>query len=208
MFTKCNSGVGVRLKTVAVLLAACSLSPVIARADWQAVEQVKTYAIAGKSGAELYASIGERGPLVGGKTRTVAFTNFKLTWSRKYETVSGACTLVSARPNLTITYTLPKPAERLPPDTARNWDTFITGIRTHENVHGVMIKDMVKAIETASVGMSVPDDRDCRKLKADLTKRLSELSLAQRQRSREFDRAELSEGANIHQLILNLVNGS
>ena len=53
-----------------------------ARAEWKAVEKTETYAIAGKSGPELYASIGERGPKVG-KTRAIAYTNFKLTWSQE-----------------------------------------------------------------------------------------------------------------------------
>ncbi len=77
----------------------------------------------------------------------------------------------------------------------------------HERVHGDIIKDMVKQIEASTVGMSVSDDPSCRKIKTELTKRLSALSLAQRQRSRDFDRIELRDGGNVHQFILNLVNG-
>lgn len=179
----------------------------VARAEWQAVEKVQTYAIAGKSGAELYASIGERGPTVGGRGRAIAHTNFTLTWSRKYEPQGDACTLVSARPKLTITYTLPKPAEQLPAPTRKNWETFLSGVHDHERVHGDIIKDMVKQIEASSVGMSVSGDPNCRKIRTELTKRLSELSLAQRKQSRDFDRIELSNGGNVHQLILKLVNG-
>jgi predicted secreted Zn-dependent protease len=40
-----------------------------------------------------------------------------------------------------------------------------------------------------------------------MTKRLGALSNAQRQQSRDFDRAELSDGGQVHQLILDLVNG-
>jgi predicted secreted Zn-dependent protease len=178
-----------------------------ARAEWQAVERVETYSIAGQSGPELYASIGERGPKAGGETRAIAHTNFKLTWTRKYQPQGDACVLVSARPKLIITYTLPKPAERLPSPIRADWETFIAGVRDHERVHGVFIKDMVKAIEAVSVGMTMPDDPDCRKIRVELTKRLSGLSLAQRQRSRDFDHAELNQGGNIHQLILRLVNG-
>ncbi len=196
---------GVRLGLAAVCFLLLSA---IARAEWQAVEQVQPYAITGKSGAELYASIGEKGPKVGGLVRAIAHTNFKLTWTRKYEKQGGACTLVSARPKLIITYTLPKPAVQLPDEAQKSWDTFIAGVRSHEVVHGDMIKDMVKAIEAATVGLSVPGDPNCQKIKIEMTKRLSELSLAQRQRSRDFDRAELSQGGNIHQMILALVNGA
>ena len=57
--------------------------PGAAAAEWTATETVQPYAIAGKSGASLYASIGERGPQLGGRVRTIAHTNFKLTWTRK-----------------------------------------------------------------------------------------------------------------------------
>lgn len=178
----------------------------VAHAAWEAVETVQTYPISGKSGPELYASIGERGPKVG-KARVIAHTTFKLTWSRKYEAQGDACVLVSAKPKLTITYTLPKPSQQLPAAVRKNWETFITGMRTHEAVHGDGIKQMVRAIEVASVGLSVSDDPDCRKIRTELTRRLSALSDAQRQQSRDFDQVEMSDGGNIQQLILQLVNG-
>ena len=188
------------------LLACFVLSPAAAHAEWQAVEKVQTYAISGKSGPELYASIGERGPKAG-IARAIAQTNFKLTWSRDYQPRGDACVLVSARPKLIITYVLPKPSEQLPATIRKNWEVFASGVRDHEKVHGEMIEEMVRQIEAFSVGLSVAGDPGCRKIRAELTKRLSELSLAQRQKSRDFDRTELSEGGNVHQLILNLVNG-
>ncbi len=178
-----------------------------AHAQWQATEKVQAYAITGSSGAELYASIGERGPEIGAGERTIAHTTFKLTWTRKYEPQGDACVLVSAKPKLVITYTLPKPATRLPPATGKSWETFLDGVRKHERVHGDFIKDMVKEIEGMSTGLSAADDPGCRKIRIELTKRLGELSSRQQQRSRDFDRTELSKGGNVHQLILALVNG-
>jgi predicted secreted Zn-dependent protease len=190
------------------LLAAFVPAATGAWAEWKPVEKVETYAISGKTGAELYRSIGEKGPKIRGLVRTIAYTNFKLTWTRKYEPqADGACTLVTAKPKLIITYTLPKPAAKLPPAIHKDWETFIAGLRAHEKVHGDIIVDMVKAIEATSVGFSVPADPDCRKIRTELTKRLAELSLAQRQRSRDFDKLEMSDGGNVHQLILKLVNG-
>ncbi|MFS8053111.1 DUF922 domain-containing protein [Rhizobium sp. BR 317] len=188
------------------VLAVCFASlPIVAHAQWQAIETVKTYAVAGKSGAELYESIGGRGPEVGSKVRAIAYTGFKLTWTRKYEPQGDACVLVSAQPKLIITYTLPKPAEQLPVSTRKSWDTFIAGVHKHELVHGDMIKDMVKEIEAMSVGLTATDDPDCRKIRNDLTKRLSEISNKQRQRARDFDKTELSDGGNLQQLVLKLV---
>jgi predicted secreted Zn-dependent protease len=199
----------VRVKIAARLIVTlCSvlMLPAVARADWQAVEKVKTYAIQGKTGPELYASIGERG-LGTGLVRAIAYTSFKLTWTRKYEPQAGGCTIVTNKPKLIITYTLPKPAEKLPSSTAAKWQTFIAGVQAHERIHGDHIKDMVKAIEVMSVGLSVPNDPDCKKIRTELTARLGALSQEQRQKSRDFDSVELSNGGNVHQLILNLVNG-
>ncbi|MDI6025095.1 DUF922 domain-containing protein [Corticibacterium sp. UT-5YL-CI-8] len=189
-----------------ILLVLFVLVPSIAHADWKAVETVQTYAIRGASGIELYRSIGENGPKAG-PGRAIAFTDFKLTWRRNYVPQNGGCTLISAVPNLTLIYRLPKPSGTLPPAVRQSWETFIEGVRRHEKTHGEMIVDMVRQIEAVSVGFSVPDDPKCSKIREQLTQKLGQLSLAQRQKSRDFDRAELSDGGVVHQLILNLANG-
>ena len=81
----------------------CALAPAAAHAEWKAVEKVETYKISGTTGAALYASIGERGPVVRDDIRTIAHTNFKLTWSRDYVKKDGACVLAAARPKLAAT---------------------------------------------------------------------------------------------------------
>ena len=174
---------------------------------WEPIEQDEPYSVSGRTGPELYASIGEHGPKAG-IGRAIAFTNFKLTWRRDYRPQpDGACTLVTAVPRLIISYVLPKPSQKLAEPVATNWQTFIDGVRRHERVHGEMIIEMVKEIEAYTVGLSVPDDPNCRKIRAQMTERLSQISQAQRQRSRDFDRVELTEGGAVHQLVLNLVNG-
>lgn len=191
----------------AVLALALIAAALPARADWEAVERVEPYSISGTSGIELYQSIGANGPKIG-IGRAIAYTNFDLKWSRDYQPQpDGSCVLVTARPHLIITYALPKPSSSLSPAMQRNWDAFIEGIRVHERVHGEDIKEMVRAIEAFSVGLSAPDDAGCQKVRQKLQARLGELSNAQRQKSRDFDRIEMSNGGNIHQLILTLVNG-
>jgi predicted secreted Zn-dependent protease len=180
--------------------------PAVAQ-DWKAVEQEKLYAISGTTGPELYASIGERGPEVGGLMRTIAHTTFKLTWRRDYQPRDGGCVLASARPRLIITYTLPRPASKLSGTVRANWDLFISGVRDHEKVHGDMIKDMVGEIARVSVGLKVDNDPGCKKIRQELTARLAAISQEQRRKSRDFDQVELGNGGNIHQLILRLVNG-
>ncbi|SCX29435.1 putative secreted Zn-dependent protease [Agrobacterium sp. DSM 25558] len=173
---------------------------------WTPSEQIKTYAISGNTGFGLYQSIGERGPQAG--VQAVAHTTFKLTWRRDYRPQpDGACVLATARPNLTIIYTWPKAPAKLPPDVAASWQSFISGVEKHERVHGQHILDMVKKIEAYSVGLRAEDDPKCQKVRTVLQQRLGELSNEQRQRGRDFDRDELSNGGAVHQLILALVNG-
>lgn len=191
----------------ALLALATIIAGVPAAGAWEAVERVEPYSISGTTGIELYQSIGARGPKIG-IGRAIAYTNFDLKWSRDYQPQpDGSCVLVTARPHLIITYALPKPSAALSPTMQRNWDRFIEGIRVHEKVHGEDIKEMVRAIEAYSVGLSAPDDAGCQKVRQKLQARLGELSQAQRQKSRDFDRVEMSNGGNIHQLILTLVNG-
>ncbi|MBY3133031.1 DUF922 domain-containing protein [Rhizobium laguerreae] len=181
--------------------------PAVALADWQAVEEVRPYSISGTSGAGLYASIGERGPKASGFGRAIAHTTFKLTWTRKYEPQGNACVIVINRPKLIITYTLPKPSAALPAAVNSSWEAFISGVQAHERVHGETIKEMVKEIEATSIGLTVADDPDCKKIRIELTRRLGEISQRQRQRGRDFDKIEMGDGGNIQQLILKLVNG-
>ena len=173
--------------------------------DWQAVERVEPYAVQGATGMEIYQSIGERGPKLG-VARVIAHTGFKLTWTRKYERRGNACVITVNKPKLIITYTLPKLKSKLSEPLKSRWDTFIAGVTAHEKVHGDFIKDMVKEIEAMSVGLTVENDPNCQKIRPQLQARLGELSDAQRARSRDFDQVEMSEGGNVHQLILNLVD--
>ena len=67
---------------------------------------------------------------------------------------------------------------------------------------------MVKEIERVSVGLTVADDPKCAKIRTELTAKLGEISKAQQKRSNDYDRMEMSEGGNVHQLILQFVNGA
>lgn len=197
-------GYGFRaLAVTAALIGA----PAAAHADWKPVERVETYRVSGRTGIDLYRSIGENGPNVG-VGRAIAYTDFKLLWSRDYRPQpDGSCKLVTARPSLTITYRLPKASGDLPAATQHAWKTFLEGIAAHEKVHGDIIVDMVRQIEAVSVGLSAPADPECKKVREALQSRLGPLSQEQRRKSRDFDREEMRDGGNVHRLILALVNG-
>ncbi|MBK3746188.1 DUF922 domain-containing protein [Paraburkholderia aspalathi] len=178
--------------------------------DWQAVEKVQDYDINGQTGAELYASIGKRGPKAGKNSvgRSIAHTSFTLTWSRRFDKQGGRCTVLAAEPKLAIVYTLPKPVGKLSPPVRESWEAFLAGITKHELVHGQTIKDMTDEAVAATIGLSVPNDPDCRKIRPVMAKLITERLNVQRQRGRDFDRDEMRQGGNVQRLVLNLVNGS
>lgn len=198
-----------RILTALVILI--SLHPA-ARAEggnpWKPVETVERYAVSGQTEMALYASIGERGPMVrGGKVRAIAYTDFKLTWKRRYENPNGGCLLSEARPNLTIVYRLPKPAEKLPAPVQANWDRFYAGIVAHERNHGDFIMAMVKRIEAETAGLRAENDPDCRKVRAELNRRLKAASQEKNSKDAAFDRAEMREGGTVRRLVIAFVNG-
>jgi predicted secreted Zn-dependent protease len=164
-------------------------------ADWQPRELVR-----------LYASIGESGPLIG-TTRTIALTSWELKWSRTYEPQGNACALVSAKPFLIITTTLPKPKAKLNDPAARLWKTFIDGIAAHEKVHAADIRAMTDGIISATVGLTIQNDPQCKLIRAEVLKLVSAANEGYKAKSRAFDRAEMADGGNVHALILGLVNG-
>ncbi|RWE21635.1 MAG: DUF922 domain-containing protein [Mesorhizobium sp.] len=198
------------MKPVLLLIALLLSAP--AWADWKPVEKTETYAIPGQTAEALYRAIGEKGPVVGKDSagnarRVIAHTNFKLTWQRDYRLESGGCVLKSARPKLIITYTLPKPAGTLSAPVQARWDIFAAGLAAHEKVHGAGIVEMVDKIVAFSVGLTVADDPGCTKIRTELTKRLDELSKAQRQASRDFDKVEFGPGGNLQKLIAAFLIG-
>lgn len=190
-----------------LLTVALLATPLTAHAEWKPVEKIEPYAISGQSGAELYRSIGEKGPKLG-IARAIAYTNFKLTWGlRDYKPSAKDCVLTAGRPKLIITYTLPKPSGSLPPAVQKNWDTFIAGVAAHEKVHGASMVQMVHDIQAVTDGLTLADDPKCSKTRAEVVRRLDAISKARVQASRDFDRVEFGNGGNLQKLVFSLVTG-
>jgi len=187
-----------------LLIAFGAAAPAVAQ-EWQPIEKIEHYKVNGTSPMELYQSIGERGPKLS-LGRVIAHTTFKLTWQRDYQQQGAACVLATAKPKLIITYTLPKPAQKLPPDVAAKWQTFYDGIVTHEKLHGQFMKDLTQQIQDVSIGLRDENDPGCKKVRAALQAQLKPISDAHVARHSEYDQVEMSPGGAVHQLILTFLN--
>jgi len=162
-----------------------------------------TYPVAGMTGLDIYTSISRNGPNAGGH---VAQTKFKLTWKRLFDERGGDCFLVHAKPQLSITQTFPKPTGRLSPDMQRRWQKFMAAARRHEQTHARMIADMVRSTEASLAGMVERNDRTCAKVKKSVSLKIDQGYQAHRERSRAFDKRELSFGGPMFVVLEDLVN--
>jgi len=189
-----------------LLALALTLLALPAQAEIRAQTVEKTYPIAGTTGRALYDSIGERGPRIRkGASSAVAKTDFDLKWGRDYVRDGDACVLAAARPFLTVTYTLPEPAQKLPPETAVRWKTFIAAIRAHEAVHGKYIEEMAQEIYDATVGFRQENDPGCRKIRDAIQAPLKAAYARYRNKNAAFEKAEMANGGPIQRLILELI---
>lgn len=168
---------------------------------------IKTYAISGNTGPALYASIGDKGPLLGGGRRAMAYTNWDLKWTRNYVPDGNTCTLAAATPHLTITINLPKPATPLTGADAMHWRTFITGIEAHEQVHAAAIRTMVETITRETVGLTQDNDPQCKSIRKTVLAKAQAANEVYKATSRAFDKVEMGAGGNVNGLVLGLVNG-
>jgi len=190
-----------------LILPLLLLAALPARAEIRATVVEKTYAISGTTGMALYQSIGVNGPLLRGAASAIAKTDFDLKWGRDYKRDGNDCVLAVVRPFLTITYTLPKPADTLPPDVAARWRAFIEGIRAHEAVHGQYVTEMAQQIYDTTLGFRQKDDPNCKKIRNAIQTPLKAAFTRYKARNRAFEQAEMAAGGNVQKLILQLVNG-
>lgn len=192
-------------RRAALALIALALTALPARAlDWTATERTVHYAIDGSTGMALYRSIGANGPQVSLK-RAIALTEYELLWGRDYVPDGSACRLAEIRPFLTITYRLPRPRAALDGGTQAKWSTFIAGITAHEHVHGALMRGMVDDIIAQTSGLVIADDPGCRKIRAEVERRVIAAHARYKAKNRAFEQSEMAPGGNVQRLVLGLV---
>ena len=195
-------------RTVLALAFALVACPLAAQepGGWKPTEKIERYAISGQTELDLYKSIGEKGPMVrGGKVRAIAYTDFKLTWTRRYENdANGGCRIAENTPNVTIIYRFPKPAGKLSPSVKANWNTFEAGIETHERQHGQFIMQMVRRMVAETSNLSAANDPSCRQVRAELTRRLGAAFKEKSGKDAAFDKAEMGDGGTVRRLVMTL----
>lgn len=150
----------------------------------------ETYTISGSSGAALIAAMDRSGPKHGFLTRAIAQTRYTVAWDVETAQSNGACRLTRASATLHLNYTYPQVKGAMPAALKRRWQRFIAGVRKHEEMHGSIARQMVQAAERSVKGMTIPSDRSCGKLNAELKRRVNAVYADYERRQVAFDARE------------------
>lgn len=188
---------------ISVLALVCGMANV-AHAGTKVLVKTETYSVAGTNGAELLRSMNRSGPKQGLQARAMAATRYDVKWNMDWSKTGGSCRVKSANATLSITYRFPRLADRTSPDLQQRWTKFLAGVRTHEETHGRIAKEMVGAAQTAVAGIANDNDPNCAKSQAEVRRRVQSVYSNYEARQRQFDAKEHNFGGNVEGLVAML----
>lgn len=188
---------------LAPLIAIVLAVPAEAKVDVSVKE--RSYPIRGRTGADLLDAMDRSGPRHGFLARAIAQTRYEVTWDLAWAEGGKACKVSRAEAKLAIVYTYPAAAEKLSPQMRKRWARFMKGVREHEEMHGRIAAQMVRAAERSVSRLSVGNDPGCRKARREVKRRVAGIYADYEQRQVRFDDREHDVGGNVEGLIRELV---
>jgi len=190
-----------RMISLAILAAASMLFCGTAAAGTKLTVHVRTYDVAGKTGAELVEAMDGLGPRQGHATRAIAETGYAVHWKLDVTRDNGICRLRQADGTIDLTYTFPRRTSPSGQALSRRWDRFMAGVRQHEHTHGRIAKQMMRATETALAGLKRPDNWFCTGLRWDARRRINTIYADYEAKQNAFDAREHRDGGHVEQLV-------
>jgi predicted secreted Zn-dependent protease len=186
-------------------MVALAVSAPEAVASVKVTVKEQSYTISGRTGADLLAAMDRKGPRHGFLARAIAQTKYLVTWDLAWTESRKACRVSRADAQIAITYTYPKAGGDLSPEMRRRWARFLDGVRKHEETHGRLAAQMVRAAESSIVGLSIKNDPGCRKARKEVKRRVAEIYADYEDRQMRFDSREHGDAGNVEGLIRGLV---
>jgi predicted secreted Zn-dependent protease len=178
--------------------------PDVASADVTTSVETKSYPVSGATGAALLDVMDRRGPRHGFRARAIAQTRYSVSWRIEWAQTSTACRVRRVDGKLAITYTYPKLESAVSSPLKRRWAAFLSGVTAHEEQHGVMARQMARAAEKAALDVKVVGDRNCRKAKAEVKRRMAAVYDDYERRQNRFDQREHRPGGPVEGLVERL----
>jgi len=184
--------------------ASCGLA-LPASAGTKVLVKTRTYDITGNTGAGLMVAMDRKGPKHGFMTHAIAQTAYTADWDLDASQVNGVCHLRQANGTLNLTYTFPHVASTATPALKRRWNRFFVGVRTHEETHGRIAREMMQASEKSVRGLKFAGDRFCNKTRSEARRRIAAVYAQYEAKQIAFDAREHRDGGHVEHLINALV---
>lgn len=194
-----------RRTVLTCLVAIGALCAPEALAGTRAVVQTRTYDVAGSSGAALVDAMDRKGPRHGFMTHAIATTAYTVDWDLDAGQGSGFCQMRRVNGTLNLFYTFPRLASPATPVLKRRWVRFFAGVRAHEETHGRIAREMMRASERSITGLRVANDPSCYKTRREARLRIQAVYAEYEAKQNAFDRREHSKGGHVEHLIAALI---
>jgi len=193
-----------RRTVLTCLVAVGALCAPEALAGTKAVVQTRTYDVVGSSGAALVDAMDSKGPRHGFMTHAIATTAYTVDWNLDAREANGFCRVQRANGTLNLFYTFPRLASPATPALKRRWNRFFAGVRAHEETHGRIARQMMRATEKSITGLRIANDPSCYKARREAQLRIRAVYTEYEAKQNAFDRREHSNGGHVEHLIAAL----
>lgn len=180
---------------------ACLASAGHGLAGMKVKSTTKTYAISGSTGDELLSQMDRKGPKHGFLTRAIAQTRYAITWDIAWSSDDKGCRVDDVNAKLDITYSYPRVTSKLAPPLRKRWETFLRGVKKHEEMHGAIARRMVAAAERSVSKVAIRRDPNCRAARAEAKRRVDAVYAKYEAEQRRFDDIEHRDGGNVSSLV-------
>ncbi|ESY71440.1 DUF922 domain-containing protein [Mesorhizobium sp. M0051] len=188
-----------------VVIGAVCGSASMASAGTRVLIKTRTYDITGNTGLALMKAMDRKGPKHGFMTHAIAQTGYTVDWNLDAGQDNGFCRLRRADGTLNLFYTFPHLASATAPALQKHWSRFFAGVRAHEETHGRIAREMMRAIETSISGLRIADDPSCSKTRREAQRRIKATYAAYEVKQIAFDAREHRDGGHVEHLITALI---
>ena len=190
--------------TMLAIASLLSCAPA-ASASTKIAVHVRTYDVAGKTGAALVEAMDRLGPRHGYTARAIAETGYTVHWELDVTRTDGVCRLRQADGKIDLTYTFPRRTSPADPALSKRWGRFLAGVYKHEHTHGHIAMRMMRATERALAGLERPDNWFCTNLRWEARRRINTTYAKYEVKQNAFDGREHRNGGHVEHMVEALI---
>ncbi|WP_217576028.1 DUF922 domain-containing protein [Mesorhizobium sp. GbtcB19] len=194
-----------RLKVLTCLVAIGALCAPQASAGSRIQVETRTYDVSGDTGAALIVAINRKGPKRGFMTHAIAQTSYVASWDLVVLQDKGSCRVRQANGTMSMLYTFPRVVSPMTPALRKRWSRFFAGVRAHEETHGRVARQMMRAAELSVAGLRIANDSSCNKARREARRRIEAVYAQYEAKQIAFDASEHRQGGHVEHLVMALI---